>query len=196
MSSQQFAGPGYYVRTEQGRVRVRRYSTRGTVINLSMNGETIGELSTWGTDGSCHVSSHVPDCSDFRAASITAAAHALTRQPGLLAMVRYAGPAAPLPEQDSPAALLQTAAQQIRQQAFIQAEAAYQARADYEARAAEQPEPLEDALPDTKFYRGMAAGHQLRKGHALQAVLVSTDGGSLWHQVNKCCQSAAEEQQP
>jgi hypothetical protein len=131
MSNSQFSGPGYYIQTEQGRVRVRRYSSRGTVVNLSMHGETIGECSTWGTDGSCLVSSHVPDCSDFRAASITAAAHALTRQPGLVAMQRYRGPAAPLPEQDKPAALLQSAAdlyRQQRQQAFIQAEAAWQAR--------------------------------------------------------------------
>jgi hypothetical protein len=61
----------------------------------------------------------------------------------------------------------------------------------------EQAELLEQPLPDTALYRSMAVGHQIRKGHALQAVLVSSDGGSLWHQVYKCCQSAeqAEEQQ-
>jgi hypothetical protein len=32
----------------------------------------------------------------------------------------------------------------------------------------------------------MAIGHQIRKGHALAAVLISADG-ILWHQVNLCC---------
>lgn len=52
----------------------------------------------------------------------------------------------------------------------------------------------EEQLPDTKFYVAMAAGHQIRKGHPLQAVLVSADG-ILWQQVNKCCQEAAEQGQ-
>jgi hypothetical protein len=41
-------------------------------------------------------------------------------------------------------------------------------------------------LEDSQFNRHMRRGHEIRTGHALDAVLVSTDG-ELWHQVNKCC---------
>jgi hypothetical protein len=41
-------------------------------------------------------------------------------------------------------------------------------------------------LPDTPFYRAMAAGHLTRTGHTLDAVLV-TDDDVIWRVQRACC---------
>jgi hypothetical protein len=53
--------------------------------------------------------------------------------------------------------------------------------------------PLQVIEPaDNPFQRRMADGHQLRKGHALEAVLVSTDG-EVWTMIRKCCGETVPE---
>lgn len=46
---------------------------------------------------------------------------------------------------------------------------------------------LTKPLPDTAFWHGMAEGHRNRKGHLLDGVYVSKDGGELWRVVRTCC---------
>jgi hypothetical protein len=53
------------------------------------------------------------------------------------------------------------------------------------------PKPVIDIQPphDNGFNRRMARGHELRRGHPLEAVQVTSDG-TLWHRVNRCCGEA------
>jgi len=44
-------------------------------------------------------------------------------------------------------------------------------------------------IPDTPMRRRMAAGHEMRHGHTLDAVHVTSDG-MLWHTVRLCCGEA------
>jgi hypothetical protein len=41
-------------------------------------------------------------------------------------------------------------------------------------------------IANTPFNARLARGHEMRLGHALEAVEVSSDG-ILWHKVYKCC---------
>jgi hypothetical protein len=64
---------------------------------------------------------------------------------------------------------------------------------NYEPPTDDEPAVLVQELPTTGAYASMRRGHPARRGHALDGVLVSLDGGALWHVVRSCCSDDAAE---